>query len=287
MAEDNIGVDRVEVELNEGSFLVASGTNSWQARVTLVPGPNRVQVRSVDLAGNVSFPATRFITYVVKLPLTVHTVGQGTVRPNRNGRLLEIGKAYVLRARPRSGSIFARWSGAPAQGPSLRFVMQSNLVLTAEFVPNPFLPLRGRYTGRIVNTNAAAPGGSGSFALQLGGFGSFVGRAKLDSRSIFFQGRFDAAGRARVSVLRRSNPPIVFQLNLDGSGATNAVRGVVTDGTWVSILEGYRDEVRRSPNPTPPPGGYAVYPQQTDPAEWEVVGEGNWAWQQAARRAIE
>jgi hypothetical protein len=67
-ASDNIGIDRVEYQIGAGDFQAATGTGSWQAALILAPGTNVIQVRAVDLSGNVSPTATWRLIYIVPSP---------------------------------------------------------------------------------------------------------------------------------------------------------------------------------------------------------------------------
>jgi hypothetical protein len=53
-ASDSIGVSRVEVSVNSGSWQLASGTTSWSKSVTLNQGMNTIKVRATDTSGNIA-----------------------------------------------------------------------------------------------------------------------------------------------------------------------------------------------------------------------------------------
>ena len=57
------GVRRVELRVNGGSWMIAAGTTTWNQATDLVPGPNTIEARSFDHAGNVSTTATLAVTY--------------------------------------------------------------------------------------------------------------------------------------------------------------------------------------------------------------------------------
>src|SRR5580765_6099027 len=97
-ATDNKAVVRVLYQLGNGPFQAATGTTNWSATLTLVPGPNTVRFKSVDAAGNESLVASETITYVVLSPLVVQVTGTGSVQPNLNGKLLEVGEPYTMTA---------------------------------------------------------------------------------------------------------------------------------------------------------------------------------------------
>lgn len=73
--------------------------------------------------------------------LSVLTNGNGLVSPNYNGALLQIGLTYSMTATAGSGFVFTNWTGGTnlpltvlTSGPTLTFVMQTNLILQANFV---------------------------------------------------------------------------------------------------------------------------------------------------------
>ncbi len=264
-ASDDVGVDRVEVSNNSGTFQTAVGTNLWSADITLAAGLNTVQVRSVDLAGNVSPIVTRFFTFVVDWPLVVQTEGQGTVKPDLNGQLLEIGKAYAIRSKPSPGNIFVRWiatqvnsnnvtTNAVQSSSVTSFIMQSNLMLTAEFTPNPFLQVHGSYTGLMLNSNAPAPESSGVPSLQVADSGAFSGRIVIQGKRFSVSGQFDSAGNARFAIIRPGLNPIAVSLNLDLTNGTDTIAGSATDGNWTALLLANRNVFNAKSNPAPEAG---------------------------------
>ena len=256
-ASDNIGIDRVEFSVssgpllqNIGPFMPAEGTENWIAQVPLQPGKNAVRVRSVDLANNKSPIVTRFYTYFVERPLTIVTNGVGSVLPNLDGRNLELGRVYAVTARPGPGDIFSHWEIRTnadlsitnnvqiSTRPTLSFQMRSNLVLVADFVPNQFPNLAGTYSGLFfdANTNLFRPENAGFFGLQLGARGAFSGRIMLLGATHAFRGSFDPNGRAQVGITRRAQPPVSFSLQLDMSGGSGAISGVVTTSSDANTL---------------------------------------------------
>src|SRR5205823_3000127 len=128
-ASDDVAVAEVQYRLENASgtndYQTASGTNKWSAVLTdLVPGPNTIRVRALDTTGNISATVARTFIYVVTSPLTVTINGNGTVSPDLDGKLLEVGVTYKVSAKPASGYIFAGWDGLGAgDNPKLSFIM--------------------------------------------------------------------------------------------------------------------------------------------------------------------
>jgi hypothetical protein len=61
------GVNLVEVRLNGGAWLAATGTNAWSRALTLRAGANLIEARARDAVGNYSSLAAVTVTYGVIL----------------------------------------------------------------------------------------------------------------------------------------------------------------------------------------------------------------------------
>lgn len=51
-ATDSYGIDSVEVQLNQGSWVSCNGTENWQINLALEEGLNTINVRATDILGN-------------------------------------------------------------------------------------------------------------------------------------------------------------------------------------------------------------------------------------------
>jgi hypothetical protein len=140
---DKAAVTAVHYQLNGGSWTLATPANSWAswtANLDLRSGANTLSAYAVDASGSISRTNTVKFTYVLVAPLEVGigvlgSVIPGTVTPNDDGKLLDIGAQYTLTAKAEKGFAFADWSGSISTNtPTLTFVMASNLSFTANFV---------------------------------------------------------------------------------------------------------------------------------------------------------
>jgi hypothetical protein len=259
-ASDNLGVAfvefRVENSLGTNDYQTASGSNSWSATVTdLVPGMNTVRVRAHDISGNISATATRQFKYVVVSPLTLTINGSGSVSPNLNGQLLDLGATYKLKTKPGAGCIFASWTGDLAsENPTLSFTMQSNLVLQANFIPNPFIPVVGNYQGLLYDTNGVEHQSSGFFSAKVTSKGAFSAKVIVAGKSYSCSGKFSAFGLYSGSIPRKGLGPVSIQLQLDLNGG-NVITGQLSDGSWTADLAANRALYSKL-NPTPLAGRY-------------------------------
>jgi hypothetical protein len=214
----------------------ADGSNTWSATVVgLIPGPNTIRVRAFDISGNESASVTSTVTFVVVSPLTVNITGSGTVTPNLNNTTQNVGATLTMTAKPGAGQVFANWTGdVTATTAALTFVMQSNMVLQANFVPNPFIPVAGTYQGLFFDTNGPAHKSSGFLSAILSTAGSFSAKIVLAGQKVSLSGQFSADGTFSGNIVRKGLTPVSAQLNLDLAGG--GITGQLSDGTWTAQL---------------------------------------------------
>jgi hypothetical protein len=243
-ATDNIGVSLVQLRLENAfgtnDYQTATGANIWSAQIdNLSPGPNTIRVRAIDTSSNISATVTRSVTFVVVSPLTLTVNGGGTVTPNLNGKLLGVGNSFTLIAKPAPGNIFAGWTGdLESSSPTLKFAMQSNMVLHAEFIPNPFIPLAGNYQGLVFDDNNVAHQSSGFFNGKVTSAGAYTAKVLLGGASYSLSGKFSASGSASNSILLKTSQRVSVQLQLDMNGG--GLMGPFQSADWTSQLSAFR-----------------------------------------------
>jgi uncharacterized repeat protein (TIGR03803 family) len=146
-ASDNApggAITNVFYSLNGAAWTNATTPNgwiNWTADVTLTPDTNTIAAYAVDASGNISPTNTVSFVYVVSAPLTVSTNGVGSLSTNYNGVLLQVGNSYAITATAGTGFVFTNWTGGTnlpltvlTNGPTVQFVMASNLMLQANFL---------------------------------------------------------------------------------------------------------------------------------------------------------
>ena len=116
--------------------------------------------------------------------------------------------------------------------------MQSNMVLQANFVPNPFIALKGTYVGlfRPSSTEAVSGTNAGSVALTLAEQGTFSGSLRLAGAALPFTGCFDAGRQSTVKVVRTGKAPLWLNLGFDAQSIT----GQVSTVGWAADLQALR-----------------------------------------------
>jgi hypothetical protein len=144
----------------------ANGWANWIVPLTLPGGTNTIAAYAVDSSGNRSLTNSVKVVYVVTGPLIINTNGNGTVSPNDNGALLQLGKNYTLTATAASGWVFYNWTGANSavltNKATLTFTMSSGLVLAANFYQPPAIQTQPVST-------VAFTGGDATFAVTATG----------------------------------------------------------------------------------------------------------------------
>ena len=205
-------------------------------------------------------------------PYTIATNGNGTVSPaSLNGRVLQAGKTYTVTAKPATGYVFAGWTiSIVSSTPTLKFTMQPGLALQANFIPNPFILVKGTYNGLFYDTNGVSQPGSGYFSATITDQGAYSGKVQLAGGSYSLSGQLTADGKATNMITRPGLTSLVMDLRLDLSGG-NRISGGISDVGWKSELMAYRSLFSSRTNPAPQVGKYTMiipgdYGSTTNPA---------------------
>jgi len=253
------------------SSIIFGGSKSNRT-VTLTPLPNQSGIAeiTVTVSDGIGTSSTTFQLEVLATPpppsmLTVVTTGNGMVTPDLSVQSLVIGKKYSLTAKPGLNQLFTGWTGSIASSsPTISFVMQSNLLLQANFIPNPFVPASGSYNGLFYENDAVRLSSAGFFRLTLSSRGNYSGWVQLQGRRYSFKGLFNLQGQATNQILRGGTNALSLELNIVGDQA-DEISGRLTDGYWISNLGAKRCAYHSLYNPAPKAGLYTmIVPGQTD-----------------------
>lgn len=223
-ASDDGRLAGVWFQLNSGPWYLTESSDFWQSwwsPLFPVPGTNVLRCYAMDAAGNYSPTNTLNFTATIVSQLVLLLNGPGVTKPNAysNGCFLEVGSNYVITAKTPPGYIFAGWSGGiQSAKEKLSFTMQTNLLLQASFVPNPFPPISGRYSG-IVSVSKGYPAFPPiSFTAVVGRKGAFEAILRLAKQVYHCSGQFSPTGLAGVSFTSKGVDPLAGSLQLDFSG---------------------------------------------------------------------
>jgi hypothetical protein len=250
-ATDSKRVSLVECSLNGGAFAPVHGSNAWNFPVVLPAGTNVLRVRATDIFGNLSLTNTRSVFQVVTSALTLTVTGTGTVAGATSGQFLEVARGYRLTATPGLGYVFSNWTGqASGVLPTLNFLMQTNMVVQANFVPNPFLRVAGTFNGLYFETNAVRHESSGDVRLRVTASGRYSGVLRLAGRRYAASGQLDLQGRGTNSIVRPGTNTLTVTWGVDLHGL-DVLTGTVSDGQWVAELLGDRALFNAATNAAP------------------------------------
>lgn len=285
-ATDNKGVKQVLVALNGGAFTDAvlgtpgAPSTTFSATLTPLTGSNTLQVQSVDYSGRVSSIVTRVFKVARLLAVNVDTTLGSLTAGFSPTSFREVGQMFFITATPKpptttpafAGANFTGWTlggldvangGAPftpqrlglastaLEKPTLSFIFREGLVLTANFVLNPFAPVAGTYNGLVhasitlpdrpgLQTDGTARSNSteGYFSATVTNTGAFSGTLTIDGSALAVAGAFDLNGVARFGISRattlavaRLNKPsllVAFTLDLDPARQKDTISGSVT-----------------------------------------------------------
>jgi len=216
------------------------------------------------------------VTFVINpsSQLSVLVTGNGTMTTNLDGQMLVVGKSYTLTASAGRGWVIANWVSngvVVAATPSYTFFMSRNLVLQANFVTNPFIPVAGTYQGLFYVTNNVAPQSSGAFSAIVTSNGTFTAKLQLGSLSYAFAGQFSLTGQSSISIARPGLSRLTLQLQLGLLDGT--LTGQVSDGHWTAEL--MADPVTYSKaSPAPQAGKYTLVIPGIDNSSTQPGGDG-------------
>jgi hypothetical protein len=179
------------------------------------------------------------------LVLTLITNGDGVVSPNLAGRLLTAGRNYTLEAHGRGGDVFSDWSGITnsTRNP-LTFTMEPGTVLQANFIPSPFVPVKGTYYGLFSTTNGVSEETAGLLkGLTVGVQGGYSGSLLINGRNLAISGTFDLTGQAsnHISLPVSQGGPLLVEMTLSNSSnappqVTGTISGTNNGVPWVANL---------------------------------------------------
>jgi uncharacterized repeat protein (TIGR03803 family) len=260
----DVAVAWVYFQLDDGGWQLATSSDSWvrwRATVTMPKGDHVVEAFAESVLGTFSpTNSAAFSCLATSAPVVVEINGDGTVNPNLDGQFLQLGKSYSMTAVPAIGWLFAGWTGGVTNDAArLAFVMESNLVLQANFHPDPFFTGKGNYTGLFQAPPVdVSPTNSGFMALTLTSHGAFSGFVQLGVKRTAISGRFDIDGKAEVTIARRNLNPLTINLELFSTEFASVIRGTVTDGIWLADLNAYRTAFNAKSNPALMAGRYTL-----------------------------
>ncbi len=260
------GAPPITFQWRKDAAAIKGETNSslFLEDVDSTDAANYTVIASNPGGSRTSVVARLFVTFQTA-PLTLITNGAGVILPKLPAEL-EIGRAFTITARPVSGNIFSNWSGGvTSSSPELTFVMQTNLVIIANFVPSPFIPAVGVYNGIFYDTNSPAHVNAGAFTATLDANGGLKGSVRVGTKLRKFVAVFSAERIATASIAATATDPLL-SLMLELDAVNGVMRGVVSNGNVGAALLAYRNPFSSKTAPAPTAGLFnSAFPGAADP----------------------
>jgi hypothetical protein len=174
------------------------------------------------------------------ITLTVIINGDGIVRPDPNGTLFKTNSIHTLTATAKSGNVFSNWTGSVTTNKNpFTFKLDSSMVLQANFIANPFLPVKGTYNGLFFTTNGVTEQTAGMLkGFIIGTKGTYSGALLINGTSHVFAGKFDLAGQATNNISRSAaqGGPLTLLMTINTNNPAPQVTGTVSGSNWTANL---------------------------------------------------
>ncbi|MDB6149252.1 MAG: putative Lysyl endopeptidase [Chthoniobacter sp.] len=298
-SSDEHEVAAVQVQLNGGEWIDATpqAAGVWTLEAPVVKGVNTMFARARDVDGNERITGARTLTFAPLGTLTVTAAGTGAGRisasfltpldyaPDQPAplRTVQIEEDEMLRltATPAANSAFNGWTAnvalteAQAASPMLQVAFTPGLILTARFIPNPFLQLSGKFSGLVTSDQATQ---RGFFSSKVNAKGGFTAQVRIGREKLRVRGEFSNAGQFTGSVRKGGTfHSVTLQLATLGDGSVQLL-GSVSGGGIETALAADRAVFNARTNPAPQAGTYSVSitadPANTDPNYPGAPGSG-------------
>jgi hypothetical protein len=238
--------------------IVFGGSNSNRT-VTITPLANQTGTATISVIlsdGYVSV-TNSFTVTVIGTPtpptgLSVVANGNGVIVTNAV-KLALGGVQYTLSAKPGTGQIFAGWKGGLHSGNAkITFLLTNSLALEADFIPDPFGPKIGSYSGLFYEQAGVQLNSAGYFNLLLTAKGAYTGKLQLGGKRLSVSGLLNPDLTATNQILVPGGGVLTISFAIDGE----QVSGQLTDGNWIATLQGDRAVYNTKTNAAPFAGSY-------------------------------
>ena len=226
----------------EGTFSETLATAVLAPRAGLIKSRVDESKWASLVSGTVGGVDVRKLAGVQTDTIEVQVSGSGKLSPDYTGKSLTIGKNYTLTATPAKGYIFSHWEGTVSGSTAkLTFTMAEDMVVRAVFVPNPFIPVKGSYSGLMTETDGTVQQRSaGLAAVTVTEKGSYSGSLTLAGKRYALSGSFDATGNATKSIKVSSTSALTVTLALNLATPDDRLTGTVTSDTWTALIDANR-----------------------------------------------
>lgn len=141
----------------------------------------------------------------------------------------------------------------------LQFLMQSNLMLRANFVTNPFVATKGTYRGLFEDTNVVSHDHSGSITATIAESGAYTASLRFGGTTAALSGQLGVDGKATKQIRVQSTNLLTVTLCLDFNAGADQLTGQVAGADWVSAILAFRAAPFPKTSPAPFAGRYTMF----------------------------
>jgi hypothetical protein len=245
---------------------IVFGGSGSNRTVTLTPLANQsgtatitITVSDGSASTSTSFQLTVLGSPAAPVGFTLVISGNGMVSPDLSAQQMKLGETYTLTAVPAASNQFAGWSGGIASAdPQLTFVMTSNLVLQANFVPAALDQAAGSYSGLFYEADEVRTTSAGAFTVKITPKGKYSGRLQAGSQKGSFTGILDAQGQATNTVYLKNSGAVTVELRLGAGAYADRVFGHVSNAGFKADLLGDRAMFNAKTNPASFAGNFTL-----------------------------
>lgn len=257
------GLDSFTFKVNDGSFDSATATNSLNIlpvndapSFTLATNVIRAEKFSIQTISNFASTFTGASNEVQRVSFITTSLSASNIFATRpsiqtNGTLtfkpssVTFGSSTVTVVAQDGGG---KNYGGTNQSPSQVFTIENPST-------NPFVTLKGTYSGIFSAASGIVPASAGAFSFNLADAGTYSGSISLLGRRYSVLGQFDVLGNAQSRVITQALTNTIT-LHLDVSNGTDQVTGTISNDVWVANVLGDKYTFDSVVNPTPLAGKY-------------------------------
>jgi hypothetical protein len=194
--------------------------------------------------------------------LVIWTTGSGVVTPDYSHSGVRAGGTLTLTAMPAPGWLFLDWSGAVVSShATITFPTPTNVFdyLTANFIPNPFINLAGRYNGLFSVPAEVTGGNSGFVTFTLNSSGVFSGSLRMGATNYPFSSQFNIANEATFTAATTNRRNVLsVSLQLTNTALPDQATGSVTNTNFDASLVAWHVPGWTAAHPAPQAGNYTL-----------------------------
>ncbi|HMP84530.1 MAG TPA: hypothetical protein PKA41_17690, partial [Verrucomicrobiota bacterium] len=170
--------------------------------------------------------------------------------------------------------LFVGWAGSiVSSNPKITFTATPGMVLTANFIPDPYLLAAGTYNGLFYEENEIRQRSSGLFTMKVTTKGKYSGKLQIGSSRYSFSGTLNPELEATNNITRKGTSALKLTIRLGTGPDADKAFGVLSDTGWSASILADRAVYNSKSNPSPLAGSYTLVLPSDDEGTIEV-GDG-------------